>query len=380
MAIYYRADTRSPEEIFEKGFSPRNEKGEKWWIDALQLEKAGKVGIDKKASDAVSENTVCMTTKFESAALFPYDNDKSVGEHLYIYAITLPDPMPVAFDKKERDIYLRNKLPNEAEIEKYKDSYVVVYSPRSLNYITPEGKIEKLKTPVSEFSLDDNLASQLNFNNIIKLSVKAPGFTSSTPLKKVLNEEQLSAVWRDIAASNPLHKQKNNAVLIANEDSPTDNMQMVIDLHQMQSAQAGHIVNKENKAGLFSHHTSLHAAWPLLAYEAIAHDVPPQNIVCAVKVHREEIKIGEAIEKSASHPNAETIPMSREFTVEGNVRMNENFKAQQELTVGRNGNPRVIQVDYTNDAVAVSARLENAVKSGKLETPDIHYGLGGKTY
>jgi hypothetical protein len=379
MTIYYRSDTRSPEEIFAKGFSPLRDKGEAWWIHAAQVEaQQGKFGIDNKASDATSEFTVCMSTKFESAALFPHGDNKSVGEHVYIYAIALPDATQATHEKKERNIYLRNNIPSQDDIENYKNSYIIVYRPRSLNYITSEGKVEKLSYPASEFSLGDDIAEQMNLDNMLKSCISRPGFKQTKPIQDVLEKDEKDFLWKEITKENPLHKRKNNIVLLADENTPTNNSDMILDLHQLQSAQAGKIVNHAYKTGLFDQNTSAHAGWPLYAYEALAHNVPPENIIGAVKVHREE-KMDVVIDKSASHPD-KTVTSERKFTVEGDVRMNNNFISNQTLSVGRGGKERMIDVDYSKEKATATAFLERAAKETSMETPNVYFGLGGKTF
>lgn len=84
MPIYYRSDTRPPEEIFKHGFVPRKKLhnfGKDWW----------KYGIKFNSSDTTSEAekslVVCMTTNFRSALIFP---TRFGEDEVYVYAISLP--------------------------------------------------------------------------------------------------------------------------------------------------------------------------------------------------------------------------------------------------------------------------------------------------
>lgn len=89
MPIYYRADARSPEEIFHSGFKPRffyqslqDYTKLEWWRTGVRI------NFDPECvSEAESSNVVCMTTCFESAPIFPVDNTIST----YVYIIELPD-------------------------------------------------------------------------------------------------------------------------------------------------------------------------------------------------------------------------------------------------------------------------------------------------
>lgn len=86
--LYYRSDTRSPEQIFKLGFSPRlPEFQNEWWKEAIKSRGyIDDLGIDYRAVDSDPSVCVCMTTKLESAPIFPLSQ-----ENCYIYAIALPE-------------------------------------------------------------------------------------------------------------------------------------------------------------------------------------------------------------------------------------------------------------------------------------------------
>jgi len=91
MPVFYRADTRSPEEIFKYGFSPRSGRlkeraltDKQWWRSGITFT------FDTSCvSDANSSNVICMTTKFNSAPIFPVD--VATSGDTYVYAIFIPE-------------------------------------------------------------------------------------------------------------------------------------------------------------------------------------------------------------------------------------------------------------------------------------------------
>ncbi len=86
--VYFRSDTRLPKDILKEGFVPKIKAfGNNWWKEAIK--SRGYIdnrGIDNKAVDADPAVCICMSTKPESAAIFPLNI-----EDTYIYAIALPD-------------------------------------------------------------------------------------------------------------------------------------------------------------------------------------------------------------------------------------------------------------------------------------------------
>jgi hypothetical protein len=90
MPIFYRADTRSPEDIFNFGFTPRG----RLLNQPSQDKNWYKFGINSQyhrnaVADANSYFVTCMTTKFNSAPIFPVD--VATGGDTYVYAISLPE-------------------------------------------------------------------------------------------------------------------------------------------------------------------------------------------------------------------------------------------------------------------------------------------------
>ena len=97
--LYFRSDTRKPEIIFLKGFSPRVEsKVDSEWAKSClisgsdkNLEKEGIIQVE-----ASSDKCICVSTKFESAAIFPVEDPSS--DQTYIYILNLFDN---TFEEKE---------------------------------------------------------------------------------------------------------------------------------------------------------------------------------------------------------------------------------------------------------------------------------------
>lgn len=97
--VYFRSDTRSPEEIFEHGFSAREDKGDSWLFEAIQAGHYNDTqGLEGEPIDAVSNLCVCLTTKFESAAVFPIADEKdNKSDTSYVYAVVLPDAKQISY-------------------------------------------------------------------------------------------------------------------------------------------------------------------------------------------------------------------------------------------------------------------------------------------
>jgi hypothetical protein len=73
--VFYRADTRSPDEIFRDGFSPR---------DPASIAPKLRGGNGGMAPDLEPASGVCMTSNWQSAAMFPVGKRNQNG---YIYAV-----------------------------------------------------------------------------------------------------------------------------------------------------------------------------------------------------------------------------------------------------------------------------------------------------
>lgn len=96
MRLYYRADSRSPQTIFKKGFMPReqfNNNGRPWWQQGIRDQNESD-GLPKtNAVDADMDKVICLSKKLESTPLFPicdqYHTD--YDSEVYIYVMALPD-------------------------------------------------------------------------------------------------------------------------------------------------------------------------------------------------------------------------------------------------------------------------------------------------
>lgn len=265
--LYYRSDTRSPEQIFEQGFSPKlPEFQNEWWKEAIKSKGyIDDLGIDYRAVDSDPSVCVCMTTKLESAPIFPLGN-----EDCYIYAMALPKFTQVEY-------------------------------------------------------IDEG-------NGGINLS--------------------------------------------RTEETPLDPKNMVIDLHNLQSKQAGNICR------FFGNHIKnlgIYAGWPLYAYEALAYRALPQSIICAIRCQREIFD--SQIEVDCLLGKKSKLTADKKFIFTGSIIENKNFSMAQLLHLGRLGKFKLYEMDYTllkEQAIAEITNIKN--QSEYHFTPNIYYGLGGKTF
>lgn len=264
--IYYRSDTRPPEQIFKEGFTPKLDAfQELWWREAIKSRGyASDNGIDNQAIDADPVVCVCMTTKLESAPIFPLNT-----EDCYIYAIALPEP------------------------------------------------------------------TQIDYLG-----------------------------------------QGNGAVTLSRtNDTPTSALDMVIDLHGFQTVQAGNICrffdHRVNNLGAF-------AGWPLYAYEAIAFKVPSQSIICAIKCTRENSGLG--ISASCDISDKSVLSADKKFTLVGDIIENKRFCSAHLISLGRTMTSRWELLDYGTLKEQALQDIQRVKEQEEQYTPDIYYGLGGKTF
>lgn len=96
MPLYFRSDTRLPE-ILGAGFEPRWDYKNIWWLQALRVTEGAQHFHNNLPIDAAGRYCVCLSSKLESAALFPFgENDEnSKVSSSYLYAIALPSTTKV---------------------------------------------------------------------------------------------------------------------------------------------------------------------------------------------------------------------------------------------------------------------------------------------
>lgn len=87
MNVFFRGDSRPPEEIFENGMEPLAEDG------IIRLRKFN----TKQAGDIDPKTAVCVSTNIKSAAMFPID-DKQHGKERWIYIIFSVVGKNISFD------------------------------------------------------------------------------------------------------------------------------------------------------------------------------------------------------------------------------------------------------------------------------------------
>lgn len=400
MPIYYRSDSRPPEHIFEKGFTPRLDMEEEWWHEAIKARGYNdKRGMRNVAVDADLLCAICLSTKLESTPMFPLSNEDS-----YIYVISLPESTKVEYEKTRRNIYIIPTLGDVNGVEIYKNSYIFTQNPICLYYIDNNLEFEEL-----------SISKDPTLNKLIECNANI-----NTPINDFLDEPFLEKFWYAITA-NAGHS-RQNVCLIKNENTPSNIENVLVDLNSFQTTQAKNIISFFNKLGIHSDNLAPYAAWPLYGYETIAYKVEPKNIICAIQVHREKpvyikernidypldsIKptIGYIAKKTKSANDtlfsiennqtniqklseiklenlvmgngSEIISKDRKFQLQGDIILNDKFQPQQIIVVGENEEER--QIDYTSERGDAINRIKNA-QGKKLETPHIRYGLGGKTF
>ncbi|CEG56565.1 hypothetical protein [Legionella fallonii] len=264
--IYYRSDTRPPEQIFKEGFTPKlNQFQELWWKEAIKSRGyINDYGLDNQAIDADPVVCICMTTKLESAPIFPLNTEDS-----YIYAIALPEPTQVEY--------------------------------------LGQG------------------------NGAVRLSKTA--------------------------------------------NTPTDALDTVIDLHSFQTVQA------RNVCGFFDHkvdNLGAYAGWPLYAYEAIAFKVPPQSIICAIKCTRENSGLN--INVSCDIADKPKCSEDKKFMLVGDIIENSSFSRAHILSMGEAMQSRWVGLNYGPLKEQALQEINRVKEQKETYTPDIYYGLGGKTF
>lgn len=264
--LYYRSDTRPPQQIFKEGFSPRiSGYEEDWWKEAIKSRGyTNDYGINNQSIDGDPSVCVCMTTKLESAPIFPLNTETS-----YIYALALPEAT----------------------------------------------KIEYLGRG----------------NGEVKLSRTA--------------------------------------------DTPSNLENIILDFHSFQAKQTGNI------CGFFDHqmeNLGAYAGWPLYAYEALAYKVPPQSIICAIQCVRETSD--NPLEISCEISDLTKFSEDKKFILEGDIIENLNFSNAHTLRIGQKNESRWEEIDYSLLKRQALKEIERVKEQGSTNTPNIYYGLGGKTF
>ncbi|QMT60869.1 hypothetical protein [Legionella sp. PC997] len=256
--VYYRSDKRPPEVIFKEGFSPKITEFEaEWWKEAIKYRGyVNNRGIDDRAVDADPAVCVCMSTKFESAAIFPLNN-----EDTYIYAIALPDLTQI-------------------------------------EYIGSTGQVSLSRT----------------------------------------------------------------------KNTPAHNTEIVVDLNGLQ------IVQTRNINEFFNSSMSLSAGWPLYAYEALAYRVLPRSIICAIKCIRTD--------QDVRQNDTQNLKMSlaKKITPIGPIMKNLNFCEAQLMRIGSAAQISLRIMDYGPQKIQAIQHMTLLKQNNELQTPNVYYGLGGKTF
>ncbi|CEK11707.1 hypothetical protein [Legionella hackeliae] len=265
--IYFRSDSRPPEEIFKTGFTPRVDYDDSWWLEAIKYRGyKNNCGINNQAIDANAEACICLTTKLESAPIFPLND-----EDTYLYAVILPDPTPIDY-------------------------------PSTIDSQMP--------------------------------------------------------------------------ILVKTAETPTDTKNLVIDLHSFQAKQAKNIYHFFAKHDVEHEKLTTYAGWPLYAYEAIAYQVPSSAIVGAVKCFRSALN--NTIEVTCDYiDESPKKSLDRKFSLDKNIILNPHFSSAYNIWVGSHP-ANIMSLDLCAVKKKAVQLFEEAANK-TLETPNLYYGLGGKT-
>jgi len=268
MPLYFRSDTRPPDVIFSEGFNPWEDHGDNWWVEALNLDGyQNTLGMNNKSIDANLEAAICLTTKFESAPIFPLAKAK---DFTYVYILALPEAIKAYYVSKRGDIKLvsAGKMPRQAT-------------------------------------------------------------------------------------------------------------NMVIDLHSLQVTQTANIVTFFKPHAEKDEPLAAYAGWPLYAYEAIAHHVSPLNIIGAIRIHRHAIDPAQELKiTSPAISTKEKSSLDRTFNLDGDLVDNPRFCLAQHISTTSG----ILTLDYSTEINNTISLIEELKAQDLLRTPNIYFGLGGKTF
>lgn len=256
-AVYWRSDTRKPEEIFNTGFkvrSPTNEQN--WWKRSIRS-SFGEI----MPPDAEITACVCMSSSFNGAASFPFDETKET----YIYAIALPEAQKI------------------------------------------------------------------------------------TQSHELVQQTQIST-----------------------KDT-------VIDLHSHQTEKVRIILENHQQEYTKNPNMALVTSMPLCAYEAMAYEVKPENIIAAAKLTRSNPK--KQFLKIQMHGQNVCLETAfYEFQLDPKIIINSNFQGVQSLPGVDNNQQTDIQFDYSENKQSAMKLFATASNSKKLNSSHVLDSLGGKTF
>lgn len=152
------------------------------------------------------------------------------------------------------------------------------------------------------------------------------------------------------------YDEQGQLILDPMRDQSVDIKDLILDLHSLQTEQAAFILDEQQKktltyGRLFEHdHNNLKVAWPLYGYEAVAYQVPPERILCAIKCKRENLKLDE-----------------------------HGLYANNNIFLNTLNNQHFIPYDE-NDKNTADDLLNDIKLKNVIDSPTVPYGLGGKTF
>ena len=182
--FYFRSDTRNPEEIFLNGFSPRKESkvDSEWAMSCLTSaseEDLKKEGI--KQVDADSNACVCISTKFESAAIFPVGDSSS--DQTYIYILNLSNTI------KEKNIFDLHNLQTA-----YARNNIEIFQSKKDSLKEKQASIEDTFFSLYSYELFTDYIPAESIIGAVKISRSAKqdvGITTATPIRHFCIEETI---------------------------------------------------------------------------------------------------------------------------------------------------------------------------------------------
>lgn len=371
--IYYRSDRRPYSEIFKLGFVPRITHNDidnrKWWENAIRAEKyTNNMGIKVtstnpvyRSADVDANVAVCMSTRLESAAIFPWES--GTDEDVVSYKLDVKEERNSENLEKSSDEFSEENaledfkhLDNSAGSEKFEDfGYAENFEPREYSERSEESDEEEYREfYIYALALPSEVKLQLNENGSVALE--------------------------------------------GNENYFENDKREIIDLHSLQTQQAKNIIDTHSK--FFSKNIDklcLHAGNLLYAYEAIAYSIPRNNIICAIRcvaktrkknlIALEELSYDSSIKPENKYeenfisggfePTYSEQPLTdRDFTIE-EVIENPYFSSTETLKLSSGAS---MIFDYSESVKEVYEQIEQLKDEDKISTTNLFHGLGGKTF
>lgn len=403
MPIYYRSDTREPSEIFREGFKPR--------VDLLKTGSSSVGLVVAKANRIAKREDFSLFGGYTySLDLFDNHNAWIKYDELYVRSIE-PDDL-FYFNRKNSDWNTSVLSDNRAEAKKqlqqfdslirdklkfeqyddisladkplgFKELSTITSLTEHPTYsvddwwkcaIKMEGASQRLKEWKSAGDTNRevgiSITSKLESAGIFPIAAKDKdesylyvlALPEATKIQAVYDED-LSDIQYYLAR-NPL--------------LPSDLSRIVIDLHSLQTQEAGMIVSQNP----LQEYVGINAGWCLCAYESVAQYIPPENIVGAIKIctdKKERTNIPRVNSwLGNSKPIVQIVDYTGSFHFSEAFIENPHFKKTEIIKVCSG---EELHCDYTAECTAIIEEIAQ-IKENRtsMNLPGVYYGLGGKTF